>query len=196
MLTRRDRSLRLVGGLALIAAGFAAFAISKANDPANRAALLAILAILFGFTYVGQAIRGSREAPVRTAAAGRPLGLVPRGGGLLLAWLVPGLGHLALGRRGKGILFGTVILATFLAGLLLAEGRNLDYGRDKLYFIAYGWCGLPTLLGWFFTRNLERDHLIPFLNEGYLYTAVAGLLNAVAMMDILKLREPTEGAPA
>ena len=33
--------------------------------------------------------------------------------------------------------------------------------------------------------GLVRDHAIPFLQAGFLYTAVAGLLNLVAMMDFI-----------
>jgi hypothetical protein len=38
---------------------------------------------------------------------------------ILTAWLIPGAGHLLLGRRGRGaIIFGTVLMA-FLAGILM-----------------------------------------------------------------------------
>ena len=42
---------------------------------------------------------------------------------VLLAWLVPGLGHLYQGRTRKGVLFMTVVLTTFVAGLWLGNGR-------------------------------------------------------------------------
>ncbi len=41
----------------------------------------------------------------------------------LLAWLVPGMGHLYQGRTGKGLLFFICILGTFLFGLWLGEGK-------------------------------------------------------------------------
>jgi hypothetical protein len=41
----------------------------------------------------------------------------------LLAWLVPGLGHLYQGRTGKGLLFFVCILGTFVFGLWIGEGR-------------------------------------------------------------------------
>jgi hypothetical protein len=190
-MTRKDRILRLLGGAALVLGGGVGFAISSRLDPANRAAWIFILAILFGITYVGQALRPHHEAPRPAAPETGPLGLNDRAYGLMLAWLVPGLGHFVLGRKGKGVLYAAVITATFVAGVLLAEGRNLDFRRDPLYFIAYGWNGLQTLVGWALARGLERDHVIPFLGEGYLYSAVAGLLNAVAMMDLLRMRAPS-----
>ena len=42
---------------------------------------------------------------------------------LLLAWLMPGLGHLYQGRTGKGLLFMICILGTFIFGLYLGEGK-------------------------------------------------------------------------
>lgn len=41
----------------------------------------------------------------------------------LLAWLIPGAGHLYQGRMGKGLLFFICILGTFLFGLWLGEGK-------------------------------------------------------------------------
>jgi hypothetical protein len=41
----------------------------------------------------------------------------------LLAWLVPGLGHLYQGRVGKGMLFFICVLGTFVFGLVIGEGK-------------------------------------------------------------------------
>lgn len=41
----------------------------------------------------------------------------------LLAWLVPGMGHLYQGRTGKGLLFLVCILGTFVFGLWIGGGR-------------------------------------------------------------------------
>ena len=41
----------------------------------------------------------------------------------LLAWLVPGLGHIYQGRTGKGVLFAACILGTFFYGLYIGGGR-------------------------------------------------------------------------
>lgn len=42
---------------------------------------------------------------------------------MLLAWLVPGAGHLYQGRRFKGALFLVVILSVYLTGFMLGSGR-------------------------------------------------------------------------
>ncbi len=41
----------------------------------------------------------------------------------ILAWMLPGLGHLYQGRTGKGILFFVCVLGTFFYGLYLGNGK-------------------------------------------------------------------------
>lgn len=41
----------------------------------------------------------------------------------LLAWLMPGMGHVYQGRTGKGILFFVCVFGTFVFGMLLGEGK-------------------------------------------------------------------------
>ncbi|MHC4222896.1 MAG: DUF6677 family protein, partial [Planctomycetota bacterium] len=140
-MSRRERLIKLAGGGGLVALGCILYAISQAVDPANRAAILAIIAIVIGLSWLGQSLRGHKEGPVHRdvveAPYGPPISPERTAAGVLLAWAVPGLGHWIIGRRGKALLYFVVITATFLLGVLLAEGRNLDYERDKIYFLAY-----------------------------------------------------------
>ncbi len=187
-LTPGERLLRLGGGLLLAAGGSALFAYSKAHDPENRAAILAILAILMGLSWVGQGLRGRRDSIVHheeSAPPGPPVSAERTVLGILGAWLLPGLGHLLIGQRGKAALYFAVITVTFAAGTALAEGRNLSFERESIYFLAYMFSAGLTGLGWLLTRALELDHRIPFLQLGLTYTAVACLLNVVAMMDFV-----------
>jgi hypothetical protein len=43
----------------------------------------------------------------------------------MLAWALPGLGHIYQGRTGKGILFFVCILGTFFYGLYLGKGKEV-----------------------------------------------------------------------
>ncbi|MGQ0614851.1 MAG: DUF6677 family protein [Planctomycetaceae bacterium] len=189
-LSRRERMVRLFGGLALVALGCVIFAYSKSHDAQNRGAIAGILGVIIGLTYFGQGLRGRREAPPRGPTTPAPLPGVSAEQTMLaviLGWGVPGLGHIAIGQRAKGWLYFWVITLLFAAGVFLAEGRNLSYERDHLYFFAYGWNAGATALGWVLTNNLALDHEIPFLQIGFLYSAVAGLLNLVALMDLVGL---------
>ena len=43
----------------------------------------------------------------------------------VLAWVLPGLGHLSLGRKGRAVAFFTVVLATFALGLFSGGTSSL-----------------------------------------------------------------------
>jgi hypothetical protein len=59
------------------------------------------------------------------APDGEPLEVELRSPGVaaLLAWLVPGMGHLYQGRTAKGLLFFVCIMGTFSFGLWIGEGK-------------------------------------------------------------------------
>lgn len=67
----------------------------------------------------------------------------------LLAWLLPGLGHLYQRRTAKGVLFMSVILATYFMGLFLGEGRVVyaSFGPQevRLHYLSQVGVGLPAL---------------------------------------------------
>lgn len=74
----------------------------------------------------------------------------------LLAWLVPGLGHLYQGRTGKGILYAVCILGLYGVGLAMGEGHNVywswinplkDSEKFRFSFLCQFSVGLPSLLG-------------------------------------------------
>src|SRR5215467_3844320 len=67
----------------------------------------------------------------------------------LLAWLVPGAGHLYQRRTGKGLLFMVCILSTYFFGLALGEGKVVyaswnQVDRRWQYPLQLG-AGLPAL---------------------------------------------------
>lgn len=72
----------------------------------------------------------------------------------LLAWLVPGLGHLYQGRTAKAILFFVCIVGTFAYGVWLGGRSDLGYGRavymswrpgdNRLPFLCQIGVGLPA----------------------------------------------------
>ena len=116
----------------------------------------------------------------RTAAEPGALVLV-----CLLAWLLPGAGHLWLGRRQKGIIFLVVLLLMFVVGLLL-HGRLFPLAvSEPLVFlgaIADRGIGLP----YFLARLLDAGNgtVIAVTYEyGNTFLMAAGLLNALVILD-------------
>jgi hypothetical protein len=106
----------------------------------------------------------------------------------ILAWLVPGLGHLYLRRWGKGLILAAAILALFVLGVLMRSRLRLHLGLDDplafLFSIAQMGVGVP----YFLARSLgfEAGEVTAASYEyGNTFTAVAGLLNILVVLDAL-----------
>jgi hypothetical protein len=142
-----------------------------------------------------------------------PVDLKNRQLALLLAWMVPGLGHYYQGRISKGILYSVCILGLFGVGLFLGDGRIVYWrwqypmSNPETFCFPYlfqFWTGLPAVLGivqatllhyskdfilWGFMAEPTQtaiNSLYPkgkLAEIGTLYTMVAGLLNVLAMYD-------------
>jgi len=201
-LTPRQRLLRLAGGIAMIVGSIVVFQVSARLDPANRAAVVSIVMLVVGTGWLGQAARGHAESSTLRETRGDtpPLAHVTpvppdrAAIGFVAAWLLPGAGHWLIGRRKKAVLYFATITATFLVGIALAQGRNFNYEQDSVYFLAYMFSGIESGLAWLLTSGLERNDPIRFYQLGFLYSAVACLLNVVAMMDFVS--SCTRGIPA
>jgi hypothetical protein len=104
---------------------------------------------------------------------------------LLAGWLVPGAGHLLLGKWIRGLLIAASIIAMFAIGIALQgkvytpnTGEPLDmlgFAGDLGAGLLYG---LARLLGWG-----QAPVLIAIADYGTKFIVVAGLLNIVAAVD-------------
>jgi len=126
----------------------------------------------------------------------------------VLAWLLPGAGHLYLGERRRGWLIMGGVLSLFLGGVLIGGVDSVDSRQDRLWFCAQVLCGPiavvtdivnQTALGplppdWLaryeagdadVRRRLRRKGLGHVNEMGTLYSALAGLMNLVAILDAL-----------
>jgi hypothetical protein len=132
---------------------------------------------------------------------------------LLLAWMVPGLGHIYQGRTGKGVLYAVCILGLFFVGLAMGDWqiiywRWVDPRANTeafcFYYLGQFWTGLaavPALIQstlkwydkpfilWGFMAEPTQNQInnlygiSKYLEIGSLYTFVAGMLNILAMYD-------------
>jgi TM2 domain-containing membrane protein YozV len=129
----------------------------------------------------------------------------------VLAWLIPGMGHIYQGRRAKGLLFMICLLGTFFYGLFLSDGRAVyaswqDNDTKRYPYLCQLGVGLPALPALVQTY-LVRDGKAPLLGGvmappatpaelsdwykilnryfelGTVYTMIAGLLNILAIYD-------------
>ena len=125
----------------------------------------------------------------------------------LAAWVLPGLGHALLGQTRRGLVIGVTIAALWLSGLLIGGVGSIDRGRHPYWFLGQMLAG-PSLAVHYVrstfmveaARPADLDRHTPGRlvyepafghpnEQGVLYTALAGLLNLLAVIDVL-YREP------
>lgn len=140
----------------------------------GRAVLLAAGAV---FAAVGVAFR---KEPRRAAA-------------FVLAWLLPGAGHAAMGKWKKGLFFFLLLGATYLFGLWIVGFRAVAFDENPFYYVGQYGSGVTFLLGRYLAdwRAFPREELPPsWYDPGLLYVCVAGLLNLVVMLNVLEVALP------
>lgn len=124
-------------------------------------------------------------ADTSTAAvtAARPAAAVPA---VLLAWLLPGAGHLYLRRTTKGLVFLGAIGALFVLGLGMDARLSMAVGLDdllaSLFSLAQMAIGLPYVVARLLGFEAGRVTSVTF-EYGNTFTAVAGLLNILVALD-------------
>jgi len=67
---------------------------------------------------------------------------------LVLAWLIPGAGHVYIGRARRGFIIFLIIGATFWAGVAMGGVMTVDYQNERWWFIADMFTGTHGLIGW------------------------------------------------
>ncbi len=130
----------------------------------------------------------------------------------VLAWVCPGLGHISLGQRKRGLLIMFGVLFLFLGGVLIGGLDVVDRKKDRLWFVAQSLCG-PIAFGVDLVnqyvksphrfdrdgtkglsqaeqeQHVQAQHRITSLvhvNEiGTLFAALAGLMNLAVILDVL-----------
>jgi len=133
------------------------------------------------------AARPSSKRPARSAApapaalpAAKPLALI-----YLLGWLIPGGGHLWLGRSVKGLVFLVMLPMMFVIGLAL-DGRLFPFTPGEplvaLAAIANIGSGLPYFIAQALGVGAGRALSVTY-EYGNAFLITAGLLNALVIID-------------
>ena len=100
----------------------------------------------------------------------------------LLAWLVPGLGHLAQRRYAMAAYFGGLVLLVYGLGLWLGEGASVSGVRFPIHLYGQYGAGLPAFLG-SILGEMPTGRTIDRLELGLVFTTVAGILNVIVVVD-------------
>ncbi len=124
------------------------------------------------------------------------------------AWLLPGLGHVLLGERARGLTIGIAIGLLWVAGLLIGGVGVIDARDNRIAFagqmIVAPSIAVQLIKGYTLTpttaeglepatkTGIEPPYVMSFnrvYEHGSLYTALAGMLNLLAIIDVL-YRDP------
>lgn len=107
----------------------------------------------------------------------------------LLAWAVPGLGHVREGRRTVGFLVGGSVLLLWILGLWFSRFTGCDRAQLYWWWAAQAGAGGPTLVSSMLLGPLPMSEEMPQMDLGVTLMAVAGLLNVVSLTDVYSLGE-------
>ncbi len=126
----------------------------------------------------------------------RPFPLARRTAAVLAAWLVPGAGHLALGRYGRGLLFFVTIAGAFVLGASIhghlywpTPDPSSFFHFDLitiLWFVAEIGSGLCYILSNVLgigTAPIPQAAASPTFEYGNTFMFLAGLLNYLVIHD-------------
>lgn len=123
---------------------------------------------------------------------------------LLLTWFLPGAGHVYVGRMVTGILGFLVVEGLFVVGLLLTEGRALEFLDPELRS-PFATALTPELgnlggLVWqvrtYGFGGLEPAPWPPHMMLGTILTALSGILNVCLMVGAHLEASTPRSAPA
>ncbi|MFQ5505052.1 MAG: DUF6677 family protein [Planctomycetota bacterium] len=123
-----------------------------------------------------------------SAERGRSIGGRPAFS-VILAWLVPGLGHVREGRKATGIMIAAALCLLYALGLGFSELNGVD--RPQLYWLWAAQTGMggATLAASVLLGPLEISHRIETMDLGTTMLAICGLLNIVVLTDVYTLGE-------
>jgi hypothetical protein len=125
-----------------------------------------------------------------TVSRSQPGGWLPA---VLLAWIIPGGGHLLLKRPGRGGLIAACVAAMFLLGLMMRGALFSPMTGDLLTTVIYvgGFLG-NVMAGIFYFLTVwlgyaQPDMAGPVHDYGTKFLVAAGLLNILGMVDAYEI---------
>jgi hypothetical protein len=105
----------------------------------------------------------------------------------LLAWLVPGAGHLALKKRAHAAIIFITIVLTFVTGLYIGSIGVIDPVGAKPWYVAQIMNSpFVAVLGQLTTSGEYPVYSKP-AEIGQIYTSIAGLLNLLCIVNAVYL---------
>ena len=114
----------------------------------------------------------------------------------VLSWVLPGLGHIFVGQRRRGLILLVAMALTFWTGVAIGGVQSTIKPRErKTWFFAQLFAGSHTLAAYTWGRARHQAH--PDERAGFneedvavIYTGVVGLLNILVILDALASADP------
>ncbi len=117
-------------------------------------------------------------------------------------WLVPGLGHWFIGQRQRAVILAVTIGSLWVTGLVIGGLDVCDRQRNSAWFILQSLVAPSLAVDWYQSQllpiksdedwsstELVRSAMEPSFGhpneQGILYTALAGLLNLLVILDVI-----------
>ena len=103
-----------------------------------------------------------------------------------VAWFVPGSGHIWLGRRNAGLMFLGVLSLMFCVGLWL-QGTlfPFDFTQPLVVLAAFAESGMGGMYVFAIFMGIGDGSVVnPTHEHGNTFLIVAGLLNALVVLDV------------
>ena len=111
---------------------------------------------------------------------------------IILAYLVPGAGHLYLGRRGRAIAFFLIVVIMFLIGISI-DGELYTFARAQGSALrglaALGTAGAGVLYFVALMMGVHGDITSITYEHGTAFAITAGLMNLLLMLDAYDIAE-------
>ena len=76
---------------------------------------------------------------------------------LVLAWIVPGAGHVFIGRPARGLIIFVTITATFWAGIAMGGVMTVDSRAERWWFAADLCTGVNGLASWYRSNRIYAE---------------------------------------
>lgn len=105
---------------------------------------------------------------------------------LVLSWLIPGIGHLLIKRPVQAAVFASVVVASFVTGILLEGELAVPTRGNPFSYLAAAGCaanGILYLAAKVFDIG-QGNPTAPGFNYGNTFLYTAGVLNLLAVLDV------------
>ena len=117
---------------------------------------------------------------------------------MLLAWAIPGSGHLYLGRRGRGIVFFAIVVTMFVVGLVIDGGLyTIASSRGSWLRVMASYASMGSGFLYFLASRIgAAGNVVSNTFEyGSTFMLTAGLMNLLLVLDCFDIANGRKTKP-